>query len=522
MEHLEHKQKIMIMISIMAAMFFAAINMTIVSTSLPKILSSIGGMDYLDWVFTIYMLSATITAMLVGKLSDIYGRKIFILTGIGVFMTGAFLSGTADTIFQLISYRAIQGLGGGMIMSCAFATIGDLFSPRERGRWAGAMGAVFGLSSLFGPTLGGYIVDNYDWHWIFWIFLPIGFIAFALIWRLYPAHEQKEKEKVDYLGAIILAVIISSLLLGFSWAGNKYDWVSVEIIGLFSTTIIATILLIIVENRVQSPILPMFLFKNKIFVVSNVAGLLLGMGMFGTVMFVPFYVQGVQGETATISGLVEMVMTLSMVGASAIAGNMITKTGKYKIIALIGLIVMAGGLLANSFLQVDSGFTRIIPQLIVIGIGLGMTMPVFQLTVQNSVEHKYLGVATSAMQVFRQIGGTIGVALMGTVMSNIMKNQLEGKQSETVPAMPSGMGQSENLKGLQDPQLLMDPAAIDKMRTDLPEQFLPTFDSFVMVLREALNTSLTGVFFFCSMIILIAFVVTIFLQEIPLRTTNKA
>lgn len=520
MEHLENRQKVLIMIAIMSAMFFAAVNMTIVGTALPKIVSQIGGMEYFDWVFTVYMLTSTITAMLVGKLSDIYGRKIFILIGIGIFMIGAFLCGTSEDIIQLIMYRGLQGFGGGMIMSSAFTTVGDLFSPRERGKWQGLLGAVFGLSSLFGPTLGGYIVDNFDWHWIFWVFLPIGIFAFALILKLYPSQKAKEKEPIDFLGSITLTITIVSLLLGFTWAGDKFEWASFQIIGLFSITIISLLAFIFIELKVKSPVLPLYLFKNSVFTVSNVAGMLMGMGMFGTIMYVPFYVQGVQGESATVSGLVEMVMTISMVSSSILVGNLITKTGKYKIFALLGLIIMAVGLILNSTLEVESSLTRLILQLIVVGIGLGVNMPVFNITVQNAVSHKYLGVATSAMQTFRQIGGTVGVALLGSVMGNKMANELSStSQVENAPTPPPEM--AETMAQLQNPQVLMDSEKLQSIQSQLPAEAVPYFEQFIQVLKEALNTSLTTVFTVSAGIIGLAFIVTLFLKEIPLRTTNN-
>ncbi len=521
MEHLDNRQKVLIMIAVMSAMFFAAVNMTIVGTALPKIVSQIGGMEYFDWVFTVYMLTSTITAMLVGKLSDIYGRKIFILIGIGIFMTGAVLCGTSDDIIQLIMYRGLQGFGGGMIMSSAFTTVGDLFSPRERGKWQGMLGAVFGLSSLFGPTLGGYIVDNFDWHWIFWVFLPIGFFAFALILKLYPSQKAKDKEPIDFLGSITLTLTIISLLLGFTWAGDKYAWTSFQIIGLFSLTILSLIAFIFIELKTKSPLLPLYLFKNSVFTVSNVAGMLMGMGMFGTIMYVPFYVQGVQGESATVSGLVEMVMTISMVSSSIIVGNLITKTGKYKIFALVGLLIMAFGLILNSTLDVESSLTRLILQLIVVGIGLGVNMPVFNITVQNAVSHKYLGVATSAMQTFRQIGGTVGVALLGSVMGNKMANELTASQAQekNVPSPPPEM--ADTLTQLQNPQVLMDTEQLEAIRSELPAEMVPFFEQFIQTLKEALNTSLTTVFIVSAGIVGLAFIVTLFLKEIPLRTTNN-
>ncbi|MBM7648718.1 EmrB/QacA subfamily drug resistance transporter [Bacillus ectoiniformans] len=520
MEHLEPKQKASIMIAVMAAMFFAAINMTIVGTSLPKIIAQIGGMEYFDWVFTVYMLTSTITAMLVGKLSDIYGRKVFILIGIGIFMIGAFLSGTSETIIQLVIYRGIQGLGSGMIMSSAFTTVADLFAPRERGRWQGALGGVFGLSSLFGPTLGGFIVDNYDWHWVFWIFLPIGFVAFAMIWRLYPAHvRQGEKEPVDYLGSFTLTIMIISLLLGFTWAGNEYEWTSVQIIGLFSVTVISLLAFIWIELRAKSPVLPLHLFKNGVFTVSNIAGMLLGMGMFGTIMYVPFYVQGVLGRSATVAGLVEMVMTVSMVLSSILIGNLITKTGKYKIFALTGFVIMATGLFLNSTLHPDSPMWRIIVQLMIVGVGLGMNMPVFNITVQNAVSHKYLGVATAAMQTFRQIGGTIGVAILGSVMGHLMENKL--KETAVQPSSAPSPEMEQSLGALKDPQVLMNADKLADIRADLPAEMTGLFDQMINLLKEALNYALTGVFTVSAFIVLAALFTTFFLKELPLRSSNS-
>ncbi|WP_209122154.1 MDR family MFS transporter [Alkalihalobacillus sp. BA299] len=514
MEHLELRKKITIMIAIMAVMLFAALNMTIVGTSLPKIVADIGGMELFNWAFTIYMLCSSITAILVGKLSDIYGRKVFILTGICVFIIGSILCGFSTSIIQLIIFRGIQGFGGGMIMSSAFTTVGDLFSPRERGRWQGLMGGVFGLSSLFGPTLGGFIVDNMDWSWVFWIFIPVGIVSFFMILKLYPQAERKVKEKIDYLGSFVLSIVIISLLLAFSWAGGTYAWSSLEIIGLFTVSFLCLLLFIYIERKVQSPVVPLHLFKNKIVLVSNGASFLAGVGMFGVIMYVPFYVQGVLGRTATTSGLVEMVMTISMVSISALAGQLITKTGKYKKLALFGFIIMIIGFMLNAFLTPDASLAKLLINLIITGIGLGMTMPVFTLTVQNAVDHKFLGVATATSQLCRQLGGTVGVAIMGYIMSSKMTEK-----------MVSGAEQHQNMdvvSELQTPEILMDPFVIDHMRAEMSEQMKPIFDQFVASLREALNFGLTQVFLFSSFVILLAFVVTLFLKEIPLRTSNAS
>ncbi|MDC3424584.1 MFS transporter [Aquibacillus sp. 3ASR75-11] len=522
METLDKRQKMLIMIAVMAVLLFSALNMTIVGTALPKIVSAIGGMEYFDWVFTIYMLTSSITAILVGKLSDIYGRKIFILVGIVIFSLGSLLSGFSDTILQLILFRGIQGFGGGMLMSVSFATVGDLFSPRERGRWQGALGGVFGLASLFGPTLGGTIVDNFQWSWVFWVFLPFGVIAFILIAKLYPKAENKAKEKVDYLGSFVLTIVIVTMLLGFSWADSKYAWDSPEIIGLFATSIVSLILFLIVEMKVKSPVIPLHLFKNNVFAISNAVAFLLGMGMFSVIMYIPFHVQGVAGKTATTSGLIEMAMTISMVISSAIAGNLVTKTGKYKKIAIIGLIVMSIGIYLNTLLSIETSLTRVILNLIVTGLGMGVTFPVFNTTVQNAVKHKYLGVATATSQLFRELGGTVGVAIMGAIMTNEMAEKIEEINMPEIPAgdAPTG-GMGMDMEALQDPQILMNPDALDKIRSELPEPMLDVFNSLIISLREALSYALSSVFMFAMFAIVLTVVLTFFLKEIKLRTSNE-
>lgn len=522
LEHLEKKQKITIMIAIMASMLFAALNQTIVGTALPRIIADLGGMEYFNWVFTIYMLASSVSVILVGKLSDIYGRKPFILTGLLIFILGSFLSGTSNTIIQLIVFRGLQGIGGGIIMSTAFTAVGDLFPPRERGRWLGVMSGVFGLSSVLGPTLGGYIVDHYDWHWVFWIFLPVGLVALVLIWKMFPSVDRKEKQPVDYLGSLFLTITIIPMLLAFSWAGNNYDWISIEIVGLFAFSIIAFILFITIERKAKSPVLPLELFKNKVFTVSNVVGFLLGAGMFGSIMYVPFFVQGVIGTSATKSGFIMMPMMLSMVVASIIGGQLMTKSGKYKKMAIVGLFIMASGMFSMSLMDINSNNTHAVINMIIVGLGLGAAFPVFTITVQNAVEHKLLGVATSSAQLFRQMGGTIGVAVMGSILNNRMSNKMEELASNTEAAKGlTSPEMADQLSGLTNPQVLLDPGKLANIRADLPEQATDLFDQMIEMLRQALSYSLEGVFYTSMFIVLAGLALTFLLKEIPLRQSNS-
>lgn len=521
MEHLSHKEKVTIMIAIIGAMFFAAVNQTIVGNALPKIIADLGGLDYYSWVFTIYMLTSAITTILVGKLSDIYGRKPFILTGIFVFMIGAFLSGLSKDIIQLIIYRGIQGFGAGMIMSTAFTAVGDLFAPRERGRWQGAMGAVFGISSVFGPTLGGYIVDNLEWKWVFWVFLPLGIVAAILIWRLFPKMEKKEGESVDYLGSIFLTGTIVPALLAFSWAGTRYDWNSSQIIGLFAGAIVSFVIFVLVEKKAKSPILPLYLFKNSIFTISNVIGFAIGVAMFGGVMYIPYFVQGVLGFTATHSSFITMTMTLGLVFASSVGGQIISKTGKYKLQAIIGLIVTTVGMFLFTTMDAETSQWTLISYLVLVGIGIGVGMTVFTLTVQNAVEQKFLGVATATSQLFRSIGGTVGVALMGTVlnqrMSDNMAESLKGVQQQAASVPPE---MQENLQALQNPQLLLDHEKLSQIQQSMPAELASLFEKFVTMLQDSLSFALSGVFMTATIVMIAAVVLTFFLKEIPLRSSS--
>jgi EmrB/QacA subfamily drug resistance transporter len=524
MEHLELRRKIIIMISIMAAMLFAALNQTIVGTSLPRIIADLGGIEYYSWVFTIFMLTSSITAILVGKLSDIYGRKPFILIGIGVFTIGSLLCGVSDSILELILYRGIQGFGGGMIMSTAFTAVGDLFSPRERGKWQGIMSSVFGLASVFGPTLGGYIVDHFHWHWVFWIFLPFGLVAFAAIYFLFPSVQRKEKESIDYTGSLLLTITVVPLLLSFTWAGNQYEWLSPEIIGLFGVTIVAFFLFIRTEKRVKSPVLPLDMFKNKVFTISNIIGLFLGAGMFGSIMYMPFFIQGVMGTSATKSGFVMMPLTLAMVAGSTISGQIITKTGKYKKLALLGLFIMASGMTSMHFMDTETTNITATLNMILVGTGLGITFPIFTLTVQNAVEHKYLGVSTSSVQLFRQLGGTIGVSIMGSVMNNTLADHFSENSQKLIASTPNVTPQmSEQIKELANPQVLLNQEAVMEKFSSLPPESVVFFKQVMEILRESLSYALNGVFLTGALVIGTALLLTFFfLKEIPLRTSNES
>ncbi|WP_456288526.1 DHA2 family efflux MFS transporter permease subunit [Paenibacillus sp. AK002] len=521
MEHLTLKRKVSIMIAIMAAMFFAAINQTITSTAMPRIIAILDGMDYYTWTINIYLLTSTIATILVGKLSDMFGRKPFILIGILFFMLGAFLTGTSTDVYQFIIYRGIQGIGAGIIQSTAFMSVGDLFPPRERGKWMGLMTAVFGFSSVLGPTLGGYLVDNIEWRWLFWIFLPLGVVAFIMIMTLFPKVERKTGQSIDYLGSLFLTTAIVPLLLAFSWAGTEYPWGSPEIIGLIAASVVSAIIFIFVETKAKEPVLPLSLFKNSVVTVSNLIGFIMNFGLMGAMIYISFYVQGVLGISPTYAGYVTIPMSVFMMGMSAVVGQLIAKSGKYKRYALLGVPIMIVGMGIMVFM--DNLWLTVVST-IIFGVGLGLGMPVFSLATQNAVSHKELGVATASSQLFRNLGGTIGIAVMGTVMSNnLTKNLKDALQSESAPdfsALDPQMAQQ--MLSFANPQTLMNKPLIEQTQASLPADVQPLFLQMIDSIRDALGNTLSMVFLTGMLVLVVALLLVFFLKEIPLRTTNQA
>ena len=523
MEHLSYQRKITIMAAIITSMFFASINQTIVGVALPSIIARLGGMEYYTWIITIYFLAATVSTILVGKLSDIYGRKYFILSGIVIFMCGAFLAGTSTDVIQLIIYRGVQGTGAGIIMATAFTAIGDLFSPRERGRWSGLMSAVFGLSSVLGPSLGGYIVDYLAWHWVFWLFLPLGFIAFFMILFLFPRVERQESQSIDYTGSLFLTLTIVSLLLAFSWAGTKYPWGSSVIIELFAAAFTALALFIFTETRVRTPVLPLDLFKSSVVTISSIISFIMNAGMMGALIYMPLFVQGVMGIAPTYAGYVTIPVSVSMLTMSAYAGRSMTRTGKYKNLALAGMVIMVIGMFLMFLMVIMKSIPMAVLSMIVFGFGLGLGMPVFMIAVQNAVDSKDLGVATASVQLFRNLGGTIGIAVMGTVLSTSIANKMSGLTSGLGGTGSPGLDPetAKTLTQLMDPKLLLDHSKLSVIQSGLPEPAQPVFAQLLEALKQALAGSLSNVFLTGTVVLVVALALTFRLKELPLRTTVR-
>ena len=514
MQQLTNKKKMLVTIALMATMFFAAINQTIISAALPKIIAQLGGMAYYSWVITMYMLTSTISTIIFGKLSDIYGRKRFLLLGIFVFLTGSFLTGLSGNIFQMIAFRGIQGIGGGMLMSITLTAIGDLYPPEERAKWTGTMMAIFGLSSILGPVLGGVLVDYVAWKWLFWMFLPMGVIAAVMIWKLFPKAEGDSKESIDYLGSVFLALIITGLILGFSWAGSKYPWGSPQIIGIFTATLMSVLMLVLVERKAKFPIMPLSLFKNKGVTISNVASFMMSGGMMGAMSFIPFYIQGVKGMSATQSGLLNIPMSIMMIIFSALSGRWLSKTGNYKLFAAIGLGTMSGSMviMANMNNVVWAAVS-----LVIFGVGLGFGMTVFTTAAQNSAPPSQLGVVTATCTLFRNLGGTIFIAIFGSIMNASIASNLAKKMASGVGADFTNLdgATAEKLKAMANPQLLLDKNKLEAVQAGLPEQAQQVFLNLMDMVRTAMDQALSWVFYIGAFLLFVGVVLSLFLKVKP-------
>ena len=511
---LSKNRKITVFAGILLGMLLSALDTTIISTAMPKIAASLGGVEYLSWTFTAYMLAATISIPIFGKLADIYGRKQFYILGIIVFLLGSALSGTAQTMTQLIIFRGFQGVGGGMMMSNAQAIVADIFSPAERGKYQGFLSGAFGLASVIGPALGGFITDNLSWRWVFYVNIPVGILAIIVLWIGIPfIKHDGAKRSIDYAGAALIIAAFTPLLLALSWAGSKYTWTSNVIIGLLTFSFFALVLLVIVELKAKEPIIPLSFFKNPIFSVGVSASFLMAIAMFGTVMYIPLFVQGVIGTTATASGAVLTPMMLSLVAASGISGQLISRLGRYKLLSIAGFTVMFVGMVVLSRMGVNTTHATVVRNMIIMGIGVGLVMPVFVIAVQNAFPHSEVGTVTASIQFFRNIGGTAGVAILGSLLNASFK----AESANFVPEAIKMIIPADQQTIFETPQALFDPQFIAQMKDKLPAEAIGELSKLLEELQGALAVSIHNVFLAGAFVVAIALIIVFFLKEIPLR-----
>ncbi|MEU4772622.1 MDR family MFS transporter [Micromonospora sp. NPDC023644] len=426
----------LLMFGLMTGMLLAALDQTIVGTALPTIVGELGGINHYSWVVTAYLLASTASTPLYGKMADLYGRRPVFLFSIGTFLLGSLLAGMSQDMTQLIVTRGVQGLGAGGLMTLAFTIISDVVSPRERGRYQGLFGAVFGVSSVAGPLVGGYFAET-DWRWIFYINVPLGILAIVVcsrVLRLIPFT--RRDHSIDWLGAALLVAGVSCLLLALSWGGNEYAWGSGVIVGLFVAGAVLGVLFVLQEARVAEPILPLRLFRSATFALANSAGFVLGLVMFGSIIFIPLYLQIVRGASPTRSGLLMLPMMAGIIVTSVLTGRAMSRIGRYKWFPVAGAVVLLVGMLLFTRLEVDTSLWVAFGFMVVIGIGLGLCMQSLILAVQNSVSMRDLGAGTSSATFFRSLGGSFGVAILGAVLSSRLTSELADRLPGAIAVLP--------------------------------------------------------------------------------------
>jgi EmrB/QacA subfamily drug resistance transporter len=519
---LPKRQVAITFVGVMLAMFLGSLDQTVVGTAMPRIVADLGGFSQYTWITSAYIIASAVTIPIVGKLTDMYGRKMFYIAGLAIFVLASFGSGFSNSMNQLIILRGLQGIGAGIMMANAFTVIGDLFPPSERGKYQGYMSGVFGISAIIGPTLGGFLTDSLSWHWVFFINIPLGLAVIALFLRYFPNLKPEiRRHKVDYFGLSFLILAILPLMLALSWGGAQYPWGSAVIIGMFVFSGIMIALFLFIENRAAEPIIPLSLFKNRIVSISLIITLLTGMGMFGTITFVPLFFQGVLGATATTSGTFLMPMMLGVVFGSFIGGQILSRAGgHYRLQGFIGLTIMAIGIFLLSRMNAETSYGLAVANIVITGFGLGNTMPLYMISVQNAVPYEILGVATSSSAFFRSLGGAVGLAIFGSIMNNRFASEFAARLPDQLKAaLPA-----EQLATFStNPQILVSPdaqAQLSQMVSGAGADGPALLEQLLHTLREALSSSLSHVFLIGMVIVILALITNAFIKEIPLRKTH--
>jgi EmrB/QacA subfamily drug resistance transporter len=514
---LPRRQVLLTMAGVMMALFLASLDQTIVATAMPRIIADLEGFDRFTWVTTAYLVASTTVVPIVGRLTDMYGRKWFYIAGIAVFLLGSALAGLSQTMTQLIVFRGLQGIGGGIMMASAFIAVGDLFPPEERGKNQGLLGGVFGLSSVIGPTLGGVVTDHLSWHWIFYINLPLGVPVIGLFIAFFPqSRPSGGTQHLDYLGIATLVLTVVPLLLALSWGGVQYEWGSGQVLGLLAFAALAAAVFVAIESRVADPIIPLSIFRYPVVSVSLLVVFLTGFGMFGGIIFIPLFFQGVLGTSATNSGSFLTPMMLGVVAGGIISGQALSRLGgHYRLQGLTGLGIMAAGILLLSRMTAATGYGQAVANIVLMGVGLGVTFPVYTLVVQNTVPYRMLGVATSSIQFFRSIGGTLGLAVLGSVMTNRFAAEL----AKVVPAGVKEVVPREQLAYLaENPQALLSPEARDQVAAGfapLGAQGAGLLAQLLDALRQALSSAIGEVFLISLAAVAVAWGATLLLKPVP-------
>lgn len=551
--HLSLRSKLIIMISVMASLFLVALDQTIIATALGKIVEEFNAFSSLSWIVTAYLITTTITVPIAGKLSDIFGRKKILLIGVAVFVGGSLMSGMSSSINELILWRAVQGVGGGIITANAFTIVGDLFAARERGRWQGLIGAVFGLASVVGPLLGGWLTDGHailgmttDWRWTFFINVPIGILAFVLISIFSPALKHASKAKIDYAGAALLSVALGVLILAVDNTESIFaDFMSttgLTLAGLrvimFSIVALATAGFIYVEHKAKEPILPLKFFKNRNYVIVLIIAALFGAAFMGSILYLTQFNQQVFGASPTDSGLMLLPMVAGIMTSSILSGQIIARTGRYKIFMQVGFLAATAAMIALTFLSPEMSYGYEAFVMVILGLGMGVAMPVLNLAIQNEVEQKDLGVATSSSQLFRSLGSVIGTAVFGAMLTAGILTQVPRMQETTYIKTLSNSAAVQKLGAIDDPNTLLTlntpdvkkqiTAGAEKQFAQLPPPmdekaraaFIESQDEFATIVTHAFSDSLQRIFIVAASLVGMAAVLVFTLKEKKLHTAK--
>jgi EmrB/QacA subfamily drug resistance transporter len=496
-----------IFVGLMLGMLVAVTSQTIVSPAIPVIVAELGEVEHYSWIATSALLAMAVSVPVVGKLSDIYGRRGFYIAGLVIFMLGSILAGMAQGFWWLVGARAVQGLGMGALHTLSQTIIGDIVSPLERGKYMGYLGGVFGVALIAGPLAGGWITDAFSWRWLFFVNLPLGIAALAFILAFLHLPHTSRRHSVDYVGFVTLGLGLSAVLLATSWGGTQYPWDSWQIISLYIAGAVLLVGFVVNENHAEDPLLPLRLWKNSVFTLSNVSNMAVAMAMYGAVFFIPVYAQGVIGVSVTNSGALLIPLLFSAIALSILVGRLITRTGRYKGFVFAGLVVMGSGYYLLTRLGYGSTQTDLTVAMVVLGLGLGAVMQTYILIVQNATSREDLGIATSITQLTRSMGATFGTAIFGTVMVSRMKTEIP----KHLPSEDLSGSQAERFSSGSGVGSLFDPGALG--------QLPPAVESGI---REGLAAAMHSVFFMGLMITGVALAASIFIKELPLRDTAFA
>ena len=509
---LPQRRKVLIMVCVMLALFLAALDQTIWSVAAPKAVGDLGGLDLFAWPATSYLLGSTVIVPIIGKLSDAHGRKPYLLAGIVIFLISSALCGASGSMWELIGFRLLQGFGAAFIMANAFTTMGDYFAPAERGRWAGIIAGTFALASIIGPLAGGVLTDELSWRWVFYINIPVGGLGLLAISMLMPRQKPQHpnREPTDWLGAGLLIVAVTPLLLAFSMGGNQFGWLDSPIVACLIIAVVgAAAWWRTARRKGEDGIMPLPMFRNRVYLFCTVVMFLIGIAMMGAMFNLPFFLQGAQGISATNSGLVTLPMSLGVVPASIVAGQILSRTGRYKPLAIIGGGGAAFALFMLSQLNVDSDLNMARIYMFIMGASMGILMPLYSLLMQNSLPFRLLGVGTATNQFFRQMGAAMGISLFGAMI-------VSGFSSQLSKAFPDGF---ERLK--EQPEILLNPDALQGFRQQLEQQSPGTAEGVIQAAREALAVPVTDVFLYGAIVMAIVLAIAVILPRVRFQTQEE-